>query len=57
MKIFFVFFMIIFSLKATVLDVSNRAYFCVYKDMEIGNLHLSVEFVSETEQKSAVQVK
>jgi hypothetical protein len=55
MKIF-LFFVLILSLKATMLDISKKPYFCINKDLSIGNLHISVEFMGEKEKSSTVQV-
>ena len=56
MKIF-VFFLFVFCVcKATLLDISKKNFFCIYKNMTEGSLRISVEFVGENEKTSTVQV-
>lgn len=40
----------------TVLDITGKKNFCLYKKFPIGELHLSAEFVAESEEKNNIQV-
>ena len=52
-------FLILLVLKfvvPTVIDITGKKHFCLYKKFPVGELHLSAEFVAETEDTNNIQV-
>lgn len=56
MKIFLTLLALVWYLEATMLDISGRPYFCVFKGLTPGILHISVEFVGEKQKSGKIQV-
>lgn len=42
---------------STVVDITGKKNFCLYKKFPVGELHLSAEFVAESEETNNIHVK